>query len=401
MSRSTNSGRVARLRHAASSLICTLALILAALGLTSCVLPDKHEPLQLPLRLGTSFDYHPFSTRASGGEAAGFDIAIGRAFAASRGAFEWVPFAWPTLQRDFAARNFEIAMSGVTVRPERSLTGRFSLPVAVSGAIAIVREVGATSAADLNRAGVVIAVNAGGHLERVTRREFPAAKITAIPDNARVISELLEGRAQAAITDTHEAASWMGTNTGLTTIGPFTRDYKAYWVQPGREDLARELDTWLLARERDQTLDRLRRQFFGDGEWRRTALPAAALQAAVAERRALMPHVAEAKRESGGAIEDPAREAVVVAAGIASVARAATERGVAPPDEAVVRAFFVNEIEEAKRIQRETLAAPRAAGARVYDLRGELRPALLRIGDKIAMLLVERSIEDSSRTNEL
>ena len=187
---------------------------------------------------------------------------------------------------------------------------------------------------------------------------------------------------------------------GLTTIGPFTRDYKAYWVQPGRENLARELDTWLLARERDGTLDRLRRQFFGDGEWPRTALPGAALQAAVAERRALMPHVAEAKREIGAAIEDLERETVVVAAGIASVARAATERGTAPPEEAVVRAFFVNEIEEAKRIQRETLATPRAAGTRVYDLRAELRPALLRIGDKIAMLLVERSLEGDTRTHE-
>ena len=73
----------------------------------------------------------------------------------------------------------------------------------------------------------------------------------------------------------------------------------------------------------------------------------------------------------------------------------------APPAEASVRDFFVNEIEEAKRIQRATLASPRAPGTRVYDLRAELRPALLRIGDKIAMLLVEQSLEDRAETSRL
>jgi cyclohexadienyl dehydratase len=46
-----------------------------------------------------------------------------------------VPLRWATLDRDFAAGRFDVVMSGVTVRPERSAAGRFSLPVAQSGAV--------------------------------------------------------------------------------------------------------------------------------------------------------------------------------------------------------------------------------------------------------------------------
>ena len=44
------------------------------------------------------------------------------------------------------------------------------------------------------------------------------------------------------------------------------------------------------------------------------------------------------------------------------------------------------EIEAAKAIQRRTLAEPRATGA-VRDLATELRPALARIGERIARLI--------------
>ena len=69
----------------------------------------------------------------------------------------WVPLRWATLERDFAAGRFDVVMSGVTVRPERSLAGRFSVPAATSGAVALAREASA-----LERAGVRIAVNAAG-----------------------------------------------------------------------------------------------------------------------------------------------------------------------------------------------------------------------------------------------
>ena len=96
-------------------------------------------------------------------------------------------------------------------------------------------------------------------------------------------------------------------------LGPFTRDRKAYlWgAEAGPHALA--LDAWLLAREADGTLARLRSDWLGDAG-PATATPQAALIAALGERLALMPFVAEAKRGSGRSVRDPAREERVLAA---------------------------------------------------------------------------------------
>ena len=58
--------------------------------------PDKPEPA-LAIRVGTSGDYAPFSTRQDD-ERRGFDIEIALEMARSlQRPVEWVPFAWPEL----------------------------------------------------------------------------------------------------------------------------------------------------------------------------------------------------------------------------------------------------------------------------------------------------------------
>ena len=361
-----------------------------------------------PLRVGTSGDYAPFSSRAGapGGAEAferelhGFDIDLIRAFARDTGRqVEFVRFRWPQLSADLADGRFDLAMSGVTVRADRSIVGRFSVPVARSGAVLLVR------ARDRGRAietfdapGVTLAVNQGGHLERVTRAHFPRASIRPIEHNHEVLRELVSGRAQAVVTDTLEAPHWLGAADGLTALEPFTRDDKAALIRADRPTLAHEFDDWLLARERDGTLARLRSRHFDPGSQAPTATPDAALAAASDERLALMPLVAEAKRRSGAPVEDRAREARVLSSARAGVARAAKERGVPPPDPAEVTVFFESQIEEAKRVQREVLSQPADPNRPNADLGETIRPALIRIGDRIAMLLVAREVERRAGT---
>jgi cyclohexadienyl dehydratase len=334
---------------------------IAALLLAACAGGDAAPPA--PLRVGTSGDYAPFSTRAPDGGRGGFDVELVRAYARERGLrIRWVPLAWATLDGDFAAGRFDLVASGVTVRPERSLAGRFALPVATSGAVALVRD-----ATDLERAGARIAVNRGGHLERVARRLFPAAQLVPKTPNQAVREALLAGEADAAVTDTLEAPHWLAGTSGLRTLGPFTRDWKAWWLPAGAGERARDVDAWLLAREADGTLAALRARHL-PGAAHATATPLAALAAAIEERLALMPLVAEAKRASGTPVRVPAQEAAVIAA--------APERA---------RLLFAALIEAAREVQEHTLAGEPAAGA-AADLEAALRPALARIGERISAL---------------
>ena len=353
------------------------------------------------LRVGTSGDYPPFSLAVVAAEGPatpryeGLDPDLARAYAKDRNmTVEFVRFRWPDLIDDLAAGSFDVAMSGITIRPERSLAGSFTVPVAGSGAVALVAAEGPLKALDdLDQPGIRMAVNAGGHLERTARQYFPRATVLPISNNADVLGTLTQGIAQVVITDTREAPHWRAKRSGLRAIGPFTRDRKALLVAADRPDLARDLDAWLLAAERDGRMP----------EWRASALAEpspslpprpvlSALLAAMSERLALMPLVAESKRETGSAIEVPEREARVVDAAVAGVRRAESEAEVPPPEalpEAAVRQLFRAQIAAAKSIQRRVLALPRPHGEPAPpDLDGALRPALLRMGDRIARLMV-------------
>jgi cyclohexadienyl dehydratase len=354
------------------------------------------------LRIGTSGDYAPFSKALVDAPGYwGFDIEVAKAFARDRGyEIEWVPFTWSKLRGAMAEGQFDLAMSGVTVRPDRSVLGRFSVPVMTSGAVllyrtgrfpegdSIARLPFSEALSSFDRPGVRVAVNRGGHLERVAREKFNRATVRAIPNNASVREALANDAADVIVTDTLEAPRWREGLGDVAQFGPLTRDRKAYWIAPGRDALARELDAWLLARERDGTLARMRQAAFGLSEHTRTATPSHSILAAIDERLALMTWVAESKRQSSTPIEHEAQELRVLDAALAGVVAAAKRAAVAPPDEDEVRDFYRAQIEAAKSIQRRAMDGPPGQVAKATDLNLILRPALMRIGDRMAQLVV-------------
>ncbi len=345
------------------------------------------------LRVGTSGDYAPLSA-ASGNDPSGldgFDVAVARAYAEERGlTLEFVIFRWPSLLVDLTKGRFDVAMSGITVRPERSAAGRFTVPVLESGAVVLVAQPERwPSLDDLDRPRVRIGVNAGGHLERAARARFPRATLVAIPDNDTVLRALLEGSLDAAVTDTLEAPVWLRAGEGFAALGPFTRDRKAYLVRADRPELAADLDAWLLARERDGSLARLRRAHLGDAAGGPVATPLGAILAAVDERLSLMPLIGVAKRREGLPLEVPEREALVLDAAVGEALDAAARAGSPPPPRAEVRGFFRAQIDAAKQVQWDSVRDPEfSPPASLPDLDSALRPALLRIGERQTRLLL-------------
>ena len=156
------------------------------------------------LRVGTSGDYPPFSLAIEAEIVTydGFDLDVAHAFAEANG-FLLAPtrFRWPHLIRDFEANRFDVAMSGVTITPERSALGRFSVPVAETGAVVLVVDAARYPTIEsLNASSVRIGVNAGGYLEGVANATFRKATLLAIPDNASVLAALVEGNLAAVVT---------------------------------------------------------------------------------------------------------------------------------------------------------------------------------------------------------
>jgi cyclohexadienyl dehydratase len=423
------------------------------------------------LRVATSGDYAPFSFEKAGAPVAstppvpgaapadavaaldGLDVEIARRFAAERGyRVDIVRFRWPDLSKELAAGGFDVAMSGVTVRPERSIAGRLSVPVAATQAVALTwKGSGVTSMAELDRPGRRIAVNAGGHLERVAHQVFRRADVLPIADNAAVRMALLDRTADAVVTDNFEEKVWTVSAPDAVRIGKLSDDRKAYLLPAANDGLAAELDRWLLAKEADGTLASLRKRYIrnSDGsevasgdELLATAEPVAALAGAVRERLALMPFVYEAKKAEGKPVEDKAQEAVVLDGAVRAVAAEAAAVGTPGPDAETVRELFATLIEIGKDAQNKladadarrrpakvtkrskdddagregNAAADAGAGAGENaeaagggssdarparhsgpDLATEIRPAIARIGEKIARILVAMKTPVSKR----
>ena len=363
---------------------------------TACAAPPETRTL----RVGTSGDYPPFSSRTPDGGFEGFDVTSAHAFAERAGyRIEWVRFRWPALTEALAEGRFDVAMSGVTVRADRTLSGGFTRPVALSAALPLVADGSRFPDLEaLDAEGVTIAVNAGGHLERVTRARFPRAQILAVADN-EVPARLADGAADALVTDTVEAPRWLAGRPGWRPLTPFTVDRKAWWVAPGRTGLLRELDRFAAERERDGSLATWRIAWLGSDP-EPTAAPLPALFWTLRERLELMPLVAEAKRAAALPVEVPAREARVLDAAWAATKRAAAAANRQPPPETAVRALFRAQIDAAKAIQRAVLDGDAAPGP-TPSLDGELRPALLRLGDRIAALVVELERTPRAETDAL
>lgn len=350
-------------------------------------------PVHAPLRAGTSGEYPPLSIW-KGDRVTGFAPALVTAFAASENTpIAWARFTWPSLAADLRTGKIELAADGITVRPERSIFGRFTVPIARGGAVLLLRRPswaapaaeGAASLSALDRPALRVVVNQGGHLERVARGLLHAADIRAIPDNDAVRAAFARGEADAAMTNTFEAPRWAAGLDGVERLGPLTDDVTAIWVRADRTDLEERLDSWLLAEEESGRLSALRAEWIGAGAGPRAALPISALLAATSERLALMPFVAAAKARANKAVEDVAQEKTVISASAEAVAKSAARSGTPAPRREVVEAFFRAQIEAAKAVQRRTTLP---AGAPSFDLDSELRPAIARISARMASLVV-------------
>ena len=348
------------------------------------------------VRVGTSGDYAPFSHAEGGRQPEGLDISLLETWAAESGReLEWIRFRWADLVEGLAAGHYDLAAGGITVRPERSAAGRFSVPVAETGAFALARNPERWGAATpLDRPQIRIAVNAGGHLERVARASFPRATLLAVPDNASVIALLAAQQVDAVVTDSAELPHWEAqVEEPLARIGPLSRDRKAWLLRADRGALAVELDRWLLAREADGTLHAARERWLAAGRElgdasRRPAEPLTALIAAVDERLSLMPWVGYVKRRDGQPLEVPEREALVIERALEAVRAAAEAGGTGSPSEAAVEAFFRAQLEVAKAVQWRAVRDESFRPEAPPDLETALRPALLRIGERSARLLL-------------
>jgi len=362
-----------RLRRRRQRACACIVSIFATLSLAACSAWE-------PLRVATSGDYAPFSSSTAYGANVGFDVTVASQFARdSRRAVIFIPLRWPLLTEQAKADVFDVAMSGVTMRADRMPQLFFSRPYAISGAVVVVRRERAAelgTLASIDSLNVRLAVNRGGHLERLARARFAKAQILTVDDNRTLADLVLRGEVDGAVSDLLEIRAWPDA---FAVIGPFSRDRKAYAVPFQRLEVLQRVNDWLIMRERDGWLNDERRRWFGESAaWSADAACFEAIAAAIDLRMQLMPRVAAAKRQLDLPIADPEQEQKV----LAEAAQWATEDGLGA---GAAIALFEKLIVAAKEIQTASLKGrPFPADADLASLRTAIGYYSRRIIDEAA-----------------
>jgi cyclohexadienyl dehydratase len=204
------------------------------------------------LRVGLTEDYRPFSIASASGAVEGIDVDMANSLAKSLGVkLEIVKTSWPTLEADFRAGKFDIAMGGITITLDRQKVGLFSSPVLSSGKTPIAHcgdESKYQTLAQIDQPGVRVIVNPGGTNERFARAHLEKATIIVWPDNATIFDALAEGKADLMVTDAVETRLQAKLHAGVLCPvhpdAPFDHSQLGYWM-PRDAIFAAYVDQWL------------------------------------------------------------------------------------------------------------------------------------------------------------
>ncbi|BBK35934.1 cyclohexadienyl dehydratase [Allostella sp. ATCC 35155] len=134
----------------------------------------------------------------------GIDIDLSQALASDLGvAVRYVETTFASFMDDLEARRCDVAMFGVGVTEARRKRVDFSEPYLRSGIYAIVAKVNRriTRWDDIDRPGVIVAVQAGTFMEPAMRGYLRAATVTVVRPPQTREDEVLSGRADAFATD--------------------------------------------------------------------------------------------------------------------------------------------------------------------------------------------------------
>ena len=217
------------------------------------------------LRIGTTGDYSPFSYQLdhTTNTFQGMDIELAKDLAKSLGVqVEFVKTSWPNLMSDLKSNRFDIAMSGITITPERQKEASFSIPVISSGKAVITRDENVEhfdTMEEINSSGVRVIINPGGTNEKFALENFPNATLVRNKDNISIFQEIVAGNADVMVTDAIETLVQEQIHPELEAVNydtPFNSFDLAYLFQKD-EKFKVYVDNWLLEKKGDRTLRKI------------------------------------------------------------------------------------------------------------------------------------------------
>jgi polar amino acid transport system substrate-binding protein len=257
-----------------------LVCVALALAIASCATPSRTTrglariSESGELRVGMTGEQPPLNMTARSGELIGLEVALVRVLARSIGVearLVRLPFRelLPALERG----EIDIAMSGLTINPERSARVTLVGAYYISGKALLTRSeslAGAEVPEDLDQPGLRVAALAGSTSEAFARGSLPRAKLVRVERLEAGIERVRKGEVDALVADreTCHFAVLRYPDAGLlVSAASFTVEPMGIAVPQDQPALANLLQTYLTALADEGVLEKARAYWFQDPAW--------------------------------------------------------------------------------------------------------------------------------------
>lgn len=200
-----------------------------------------------------------------GGKPTGFSADLAEAIAGKLGLkLEVALLPFSDLFSRLTADICDIAMSAITITPERKLQMDFSQSYFTSGQSLLVRT-GSTIASEADLKGKKVGVIKGTTNQQEAQKIPGIRQIVKFDGKPEMFDALIDGKLDAVITDT-PFAQYNAKSTGKTRIAKVltTGDQYGIAVRKGNSKLLEKINETMSEIRKDGTYDRLYKKYFGN-----------------------------------------------------------------------------------------------------------------------------------------
>ena len=224
------------------------------------------------LRVGMA-TFVPWAMRDTEGNLIGFEIDVAQKLADDMGVdVEWTPTAWDGIIPALVAGQFDVIISGMSIRPSRNLTVNFTQPYAYSGAtvLANIEMTQGFTLEDFNSPDVTFAARRGATTVETIMSVFPNAQIVQFDDEGAPTQEVLNGNVHATMSS-EPLPSTEARRYPDTLYVPFDYAFEAsgeaFAVRKGDPDAINFFNNWIGLHERNGWLKERHDYWFRGEEW--------------------------------------------------------------------------------------------------------------------------------------
>ena len=235
-------------------------LLLAAMALLATSVVVVAETAK-PLIVGMELAYPPFEMTDTSGKPSGVSVDLATDLAKSLGRPVVIQnTSFDGLIPALKTGKVDLVISSMTATPERAKSIEFSDPYLATGlCLLLTKDSTAKGIADLDRAGVKVAVKKGttGHL--YATNHLKKATLLVLDKESAAVLEVSQGKADAFIYD--QLSTYQNWQRNRTTtralLEPFQQEYWAVGIRQGNDELKREVNAFLKDYRQQGGFDRL------------------------------------------------------------------------------------------------------------------------------------------------